>query len=271
MNILIFSCMVLSMNASSKQGGTPFIVINPDTLITQEDGISTLSGLGGELSNIITLEGGHFGAGVIDLSSGETISRSESGRFLMGLPNVITGTCGISLSSIDEFPLDSLVAREEQLWQLLRRAQQNNLEGSQSVIWDIGAERINDWLDSRGLTDTDVYGVQLGWEGAPEFDQNLTTVDDCLELLEITYSHLGAPDVRRAILNPDLGEAIEASIESGSTVYGWISTGEDHRDITLIVLTPRGEKYGLVLLADDLCCAAKADLAFTMLMGAVAD
>jgi len=271
MNILIFSCMVLSMNASSKQSGTPFIVINPDTLVTQTEGSSSLSGAGSQMSRIITLEGGHFGVGIIDLSSGESMSRSESGRFFMGMPNVITGTCGIDLSSTGEFPLDSIVAREETLWQLLRRAQQGGREASQRPFFDIGLGRMNSWLDSKGLVDTEIIGVQLVWEGAPVVEENLTTVDDCLQLLEIVYRNLDVPAVRRIVMNPDLGDAIEASIESGSTVYGWISTGEEHRDITVIVLTPQGEKFGLVVLADNLCCAAKADLAFTQLLESVTD
>jgi hypothetical protein len=270
MSLFLVSMLVLSPVQPEKQGGIP-IVVNPDTLVQEESGTGSLAGLTGELASIIGLEGGHFGVGIVDLESGESISRSEGGRFYIGLPNVITGSCGMDLSASGEFSLETVVGRDVMLWEKLSRAQQGSVEASQRPFFDIGIERIREWLDESGFDETEVYGVQLEWEGAPEVEANLTSVDDCLAMLEIVYANLEVPVARRIVMNPDLGPALESSLGSSSTVYGWISTGVGHRDITLIVFTPDGGRYGLVVLADNLCCPEKADLAFTRLLDAVSD
>ncbi len=271
MSFFLLSMLVLSPVPSGKQGNTPFIVVNPDTLVQEEQSSSSLAGLTGELASIIGLEGGHFGVGIVNLVTGESISRSESGRFYIGLPNVITGTCGIDLSASGEFPLETLVGRDVTLWEKLSRAQQGSVEASQRPFYDLGLDRMRDWLAEQDFNGTEIYGVQLEWEGAPDVDANLTTVNDCLAMLEIVYANLDIPAVRRIVMNPELGRALESVLGSSSTVYGWTSTGVGHRDITLIVFTPAGGKYGLVVLADNLCCPEKADLAFSRLLDAVID
>lgn len=271
MSLLLVSMLVLSPARPDKQGGTPFIVVNPDTLVQQEEASGNLAGISGELSSIVSLEGGHFGVGVVDLVSGESVHRSEGGRFFMGMPNVATGACVIDLSASGVFPMDSLVARIESIEEVLRRAQQGGIDASNRPFHDVGSNLIDSWLVEQGFSDTELNGVQLTWEGAPEVDPNYTTVEDCLGMLRIVYDNMDTPSTRRVTTGPELGSALESSIPAGTTVYGWISTGDSHRDITLILYTPDGGRYGMVVLADELCCPEKADLAFTRLLDAVVD
>jgi hypothetical protein len=271
MSMLLVTILLMSPAQPGKQGGVPFIVVNPDTLAQQESGSGDLSGVQGDLASIISLEGGHFGVGVVDLESGETAARSEAGRFFIGLPNVATAACVIDLASTGEFPMDNLVARIETIEEVLRRAQQGGVDASNRPFHDIGADRIDSWLAQKGFTGTELHGVQLLWEGAPEVDPNYTTVEDCLGMLRVVYENMDTPSTRRITSNPELGAALESEIPPGTTVYGWTSTGDGHRDLTLILYMPDGRRYGMVVLADDLCCSEKADLAFSMLLDAVAD
>jgi hypothetical protein len=271
MSILLVSILLMSPAQPGKQGGVPFIVVNPDTLAQQESGSGDLSGIQGDLASIISLEGGHFGVGVVDLESGESVTRSEGGRFFIGMPNVATAACAIDLASTGEFPMDSLVARIETIEEVLRKAQQGMVDASNRPFHDIGADRIDSWLAQEGYTGTELHGVQLLWAGAPEVEPNYTTVEDCLGMLEAVYGHMDTPSTRRITSNPELGSALDSEIPPGTSVYGWTSTGDSHRDLTLILYMPDGRRYGMVVLADDLCCPEKADLAFTLLLDAVVD
>jgi hypothetical protein len=270
MSLLLVSMLVLSPGPLEKQGGIP-IVANPDTLVQSEESSFDLSSISGELTSIIGLQGGHFGVGIVDLESGQSVSRSEGGRFFIGLPNVITATCAMEFSEEGIFPMDSLVAWRETLEELLRRAQEGGLTASQSPFYDLGHERMLEWLAEKGFDDTEINGVQLTWEGAPEVDPNYTSVEDCLGMLSIVDGYMDVPSTRRITRNPQLGPALESEMPAGATVYGWVSTDDGHRALTLILYLADGRKYGMVVLADELCCPEKADLAFTMLLDAVTD
>lgn len=132
-----------------------------------------------------------------------------------------------------------------------------------------GPEVLNNWLVEEGYTSSFFPGVQLDWEGAPEVAASYTTVNDCLDFMEIVYEALGELPVRRMTSNPPLSTDLELALGDENIVYGWISGRGDTRSINLIVSTPEGEKYGVCVLTNDLCCAAKADLGFTRIWEAL--
>jgi len=257
------SILLAAPGSVVKEGGLPPMLLNPGGVTTETSG-GLPSNLGSVLDQVVALPGATFGVGVIDLKTGERISRNGSRRFYMDTADIVNAAACVSRHNSGAFSLDSLVARDEQLWQVVRRGQQGSREATQSLRYYMGGPEILDsWLVSSGHTSTSFPGVQLDWEGAPDVAASYTTVGDCLDFMEIVYGSLDEQAVRRMSSSPPLSDDLQGVLGTGNVVYGWISDGGETRCINLMISRPDGAKYGIVVLANNLCCAAKADLGFT--------
>ena len=266
---LLISLLISSPGTLLKDGGLPPMLLNPDTVVTQTTG-GLPSDMGNVLDNVASLPGAVFGVGVVDLSSGNRSAKNERRRFYIDTADIVNAAVCVSRHNSGEFPLDSLIARDEQLWQIAKRGQQGSREATQSIIYYMGGvENIENWLSSTSHSTTRFEGVNLDWEGAPEVRPSYTTVSDCLDYIEIVSNNLDTTAVRRMCSNPPLSGELQVALGSSNVVYGWISDSGDTRCINLIVLKPDGSKYGITVLTNDLCCAAKADLGFSMIWDAL--
>ncbi|MCK5787127.1 MAG: hypothetical protein KAH54_11305, partial [Candidatus Sabulitectum sp.] len=235
---ILVSIIMAAPGSALKTGGLPPMLLNPDTVVTATAG-GLPSTLGGVMDNVVALPGAVFGVGVVDLNSGDRISRNERRRFYIDTPDIVNAAVCVVRHNSGEFPLDSLIARNEQLWQIVRRGQQGAREATQSIVFYMGGiEHITDWLSSSGHTSTRFEGVSLDWEGAPDVAASYTTVGDCLDFIEIVSEGLDITAVRRMTTNPPLSGELEITLGSSNVVYGWVS-GRDHtRCINLIVFKP---------------------------------
>ena len=265
---LLISLLISSPGTLQKDGGLPPMLLNPDTVVAQtSDGLP--GDLGNVLDNVTSLPGAVFGVGVVELSSGERITRNERRRFYIDTPDIVAAAYSISRHNSGEFRLDSLVARDMQLWMMLKLGQQGNREKLVASIYHCGDfQPLQEWL-SIEYPNTEFNGVARNWEGAPEFSTNYTNVSDCLDFIEIVSNSLDVAAVRRMSSNPPLSGELEIALGSSNVVYGWISGREDTRCINLIVSKSDGSKYGITVLTNGLCCAAKADLGFSMIWDAL--
>lgn len=268
---LLISLLISSPGNMLKDGGLPPMLLNPDTVVTQTtDGLPT--GIGNVLDNVTSLPGAVFGVGVVDLASGERITRNERRRFYIDAPDILNAAVCVERHNSGEFPLDSLIAWDEQLWQIVKRGQQGARGATQSLVYYIGGkEHIDNWLESSGYSSTTRFnGVyEEDWAGSHDYDPNYTNVSDCLDFIEIVSNSLDVTAVRRMSSNPPLSGELEIALGSSNVVYGWVSGREDTRCINLIVLKPDGARYGITVLTNDLCCPAKADLGFSMIWDAL--
>lgn len=266
---LLMAMIVAAPGSAPKTGGLPPMLLNPDTVVTESsEGLP--SDLGRVMDNVVALPGAVFGLGVVDLETGERITRNSRRRFYMDTPDIVNAAVCVARHNSGEFPLDSLVSRGEQLWQVARRGQQGSREATQSIIFYMGGiEHVDSWLLSSGHTNTRFEGVALDWEGAPEVAASYTNVSDCLDFIELVSDGLVTTAVRRMSTNPPLSGELEVALGTGNVIYGWISGRDGTRCINLIVSRPDGAKYGITVLANDLCCASKADLGFSMIWDAL--
>lgn len=246
----------------------PLILQNPDTLVSPP--ASGLPGAtAGAVSRAAGLEGGVWGLGVIDLRSGERITRNATRSFGLDVPSLPLAACGIELSNTGELPLDSMIARNERFWEKLHWSQQGGRGVCAAVIWSIREERIARWLSERGFSGTAVHGVNLDLPYPQELEGNRITVNDALAFLEIFYSNIDQRNVRRIGDNPPLSQANRETLGVSNTLYGWFDETGSSRHIFLIVRRPSGEDYGIVILTDNLCCPGKADQALSILWDAL--
>lgn len=247
------------------------MLLNPDTVVASSSS-GLPSNLGSVMDNVVNLPGAVFGLGVIDLDSGERLTRNERRRFYMDTPDIVNAAVCVVRHNSGEFPLDSLIARDEQLWQIVKRGQQGARAATQSLVYYIGGmEHIDNWLESSQHSSTTRFdGVyEEGWEDGPDLEPNYTTVADCLDYIEIVAEALDVTSVRRMTSNPPLSGELEAALGSSNTVYGWVSGRGDTRCLNFIISKPNGTRYGITVLTNDLCCPAKADLGFSMIWGAL--
>ncbi len=266
---VLLSLLLAAPGTGVKQGGLPPMLINPDAYSGTSSG-GLPSNLGSVMDQVLALPGATFGLGVVDLNTGERLTRNGTRRFYIDRADIVTAAACVARHNSGEMPLDTLIARDEQLWHIVRRGQQGSREASQSIRFYMGGPEILDqWLTSSGFGSTFFPGVQLDWEGAPDVAASYTTVNDCLDFMEIIFDALGELPVRRMTSSPPLSADLELALGDENIVYGWISDGGDTRSINLIVSTPEGEKYGVCVLTNDLCCAAKADLGFTRIWDAL--
>ena len=265
---LFMSIIMAAPGSALKTGGLPPMLLNPDTVVTETSG-GLPSNLGSVMDNVVNLPGAVFGVGVVDLNSGERLTRNERRRFYMDTPDIVAAAYSVTRHNSGEFRLDSLVARDLQLWMMLREGQQGNREKLVASIYHCGDfPPVQEWLSGEFPT-TEFNGVTRNWEGAPEFSSNYTTVGDCLDFIEIVSDALGTTAVRRMTSSPPLSVELEAALGTGNVIYGWTSGRGDTRCINLIVSRPDGARYGITVLTNDLCCAAKADLGFSLIWNAL--
>ena len=266
---LLMAMIVAAPGSALKTGGLPPMLLNPDTVVT-ESSRGLPSDLGRVMDNVVALPGAVFGVGVVDLETGERITRNARRRFYMDTPDIVNAAVCVARHKSGEFPIDSLVSRGEQIWQVARRGQQGSREATQSIIFYMGGiEHVDSWLLSSGHSNTRFEGVSLDWEGAPEVAASYTNVSDCLDFIEIVSDGLVTTAVRRMTTNPPLSGELEIALGSSNVIYGWISDGGDTRSINLIISRSDGSRYGITVLANDLCCASKADLGFSMIWNAL--
>ena len=268
---LFISLLISSPGTMLKDGGLPPMLLNPDTVVAEtSSGLS--SNLGGIMDNVVALPGAVFGLGVVDLESGERITRNAQRRFYIDKPDIVNAVVCVERHNSGELRLDSLIARNEQLWQVVKRGQQGARAATQSLVYYIGGmEHIDNWLESSGYSSTTKFNgiVEEGWDESYDYEPNYTTVSDCLDFMEIVSEALDVTAVRRMTTNPPLSGELEVALGSSNVVYGWISGREDTRCINLIISKPDGSRYGVTVLSNDLCCPAKADLGFSMIWDAL--
>ncbi|MCK5131052.1 MAG: hypothetical protein KAR40_02745 [Candidatus Sabulitectum sp.] len=265
---LFMSIIMAAPGSALKTGGLPPMLLNPDTVVTETSG-GLPSNLGSVMDNVVNLPGAVFGLGVIDLDSGERLTRNERRRFYMDTPDIVAAAYSVSRHNSGEFRLDSLVRHNTQIWMMFRDGQQGSRERLLAAIIHCGnMEPLQAWL-SAGYPNTEFNGVARDWEGAPESDPNYTNVSDCLDFIEIVSDNLDITAVRRMTSSPPLSVELEALLGTSNVVYGWTSGRGDTRCINLIISRPDGARYGITVLANDLCCAPKADMGFSLIWNAL--
>ncbi len=262
----LFVCLALT---SAPPAGTkqPSIVVNPDTVITAPaEGLDELREAADEA---IRLEGGHFGIAVKDFTTGESFTRTEGGSFDIGSPEIILAACALAFDTQGIVPLDTLSSRNETLSDQVIMMREGDLEACMRVGERLEKERIGTWLTLSGFTSTEYGGVQLLWPGAPAIDPNYSTPGDVMGMLSLIEGRLDESEIRRLVRNPFTRTGLEDLQSGGVPIYGFSSRGEGGRCRAAVIALPGGHRVGLAVLADDLCCEEKADLAFRMLWEAL--
>jgi hypothetical protein len=89
-------------------------------------------------------------------------------------------------------------------------------------------------------------------------------------MLSLIESRLDEAEIRRLVRNPFTRTGLEELQGGSAPIYGFSSRGDDGgRCRAAIIAVPGGNRIGIVVLADDLCCEAKVDLAFSMMWDAL--
>lgn len=270
LSLFLFSFVLAFNSQDTKQGDIPFIVINPDTLVTETTS-TQFAEISSDIEDIIGLEGGNFSVGLIDLATGESVSRSESGSVNLDDPNIFLLAYAVDEEGRAPLALDTLRGRNETLEDQFLSGFRGNTEAALRAMNFLGLENTQIWAENSGFINTDLSSVQLEWEGAPEENPSKSTADDVLEILQILYSNIGDPSVRRIMRNPSVDSEFYEALGTGTILYGLVDTGSDHKTYAIIAITAEGRELGLVVLADDLCCEGKGDLAFRMLCEAASE
>lgn len=253
---------------ASKQGDAPSILMNPDTLITASSG--DIDDLRDAAREVLGLEGGHFAVAVKDFESGESFVETEGGLFDMGSPDLIIASCAIDQDRAGIVSLDTLSSRGETVADQIIMAREGDLEALNRVTGRVLHQDIVSWLEREGFSSTTYSGIQLYWPGAPEIDPNISSPTDCMGMLSIIESRLDEAEIRRLVRNPFTRTGLEELQGGSATIYGLCSRGEDGGRVRAAVVSlPGDHRIGIVVLADQLCCEAKADLAFRMMWEAL--
>ena len=175
----------------------------------------------------------------------------------------------VELMKSGDLPPDSSFGRSSTIQNEFWWAFQRDKESAARLMWAIGLESLSAWALDRGLSDTELHDVQLEWEGAPETAPSMTSLADLTDALKIIASGMDIPAVREIMADPDLGEGQAAAVGEGWDLYGWVDAGTDHKTFMLIAESDGGERLGLILLCEGLCCEEKADLALLLMWQAV--
>jgi hypothetical protein len=127
-----------------------------------------------------------------------------------------------------------------------------------------GGSTAGDWLEAEGL----------GRSAIAADGSLISTPSDVMAMLEMIDGSLGMPDVREALGDPLQGSSFETGADStGIRLYGFrtVREGPPGAGCTAVIAAmPGGRRVGIVLMADNLCCAAKVDLAFLVLLQSLA-
>jgi hypothetical protein len=253
------------LTSVSLPGQLPLIVQNPDTL----DMDGSWSGGPISLAAVDGLEGARFGAAVINLRTGSMLASTGQGVYPLDDPDPILLAFAVELMKSGDLPPDSSFGRSSTIQNEFWWAFQRDKESAARLMWAIGLESLSAWAADRGLSDTELHDVQLEWEGAPVTAPSMTSLADLTDALKIIASGMDIPAVREIMADPDLGEGQAATVGEGWDLYGWVDVGTDHKTFMLIAESDGGERLGLILMSDDLCCEEKADLALLLMWQAV--
>ncbi|NLP06381.1 hypothetical protein GX411_10590 [Candidatus Fermentibacteria bacterium] len=266
---LAMSAAVLAAGShgSAKEGTTPSILVNPDTVITAAT--VDLDRLEDAAEAAIAMGGGHFGIAVRDFSTGRGFVKTEGGTFDIGSPELILAAMAIDLDAAGTVPLDTLSSRHETLADQVIMAREGDLEATMRIGERMDDAGIAEWLSRKGLSSTTYSGTQLLWPGAPAIDPNISTPADCMELLAIVEGRLDDPDVRRLARNPFTRTPLEDLQTGSAPIYGFSSRGEGGRCRAAVVALSAGRTIGIVVLADQLSNPDLADMAFRMVWEAL--
>ena len=230
---------------------------------------SSEAGLPGDLGDILdgisSQYGGYWGIGVMELNTGESETVNGNLQFHMESPHLPITACGIEMSNAGVLLLDSLIARNEHFWEKLHWSQQGGRGTCQNVLYTMGEQRVNDWIEQEGYTGTVVNGVQFFFPDCPQVNPNYITVRDGLEYLKIIYDNLSRPYVANLGANPPLSNHNRETLKFGSDIYGWIDDTGEWRHLFIIVDRPQGSDFGIVVLAEDIDDPADVDQGFRML------
>lgn len=245
-------------------------IVGPCTL-TASSSASLSEALNEAFEEVLQLSEATWGLGIVDLTTGKTITRNGDRQFQMESPHLPVAVCGIELSNNGEMSLDSLIGRNELFWEKLHWAQQGGRGACQAVIWSIQKSRLNEWIAQGGYTGTVINGVQLIYPDCPSVDPNYITVENGLKYLQIVYDNLEQSSVRSIGENPPLSDALRETLGLNNTVYGWIDETEDWKHLFIIADHQINTDFGIVILTEDLSSPEIADQAFGILFEPLSD
>ena len=265
---IVLSILTAAPGTSPKQGDAPSILMNPDTLISAPSG--GIDDLRDAAREVLELEGGHFAVAVKDFETGDSFIETEGGLFDMGSPELIIASCAIDLDRAGVVSLDTLSSRGETVADQIIMAREGSQEALMRVTNRVRPQSIVSWLAQEGFSSTTYGGIQFFWPGAPAVDPNMSSPSDCMGMLSVIESRLDEAEIRRLVRNPFTRTELEELQGGSATIYGFCSRGsEGGRLRAAVVSLPGDHRIGIVVLADQLCCEAKADLAFRMMWEAL--
>ncbi|NOQ21308.1 MAG: hypothetical protein GQ565_01485 [Candidatus Aegiribacteria sp.] len=227
--------------------------------------------LGDILDGISGQYGGFWGIGVIELNTGASETLDGNRRFQMESPHLPMTACGIEMSNEGVLPLDSLIARNEQFWEKLHWSQQGGRGTCQAVLYTMGEQRVNDWIEQGFFTGTVVNGVQFVYPDCPQVNPNYITARDALEFLKIIYDNLNRPNVANIGANPPLSDHNRETLGLGNDIYGWIDDTGEWRYLFIIIVRPLASDLGVVVMAEGIDDPADTDQGFRMLYEALTE
>ncbi|MCD4775085.1 MAG: hypothetical protein K8S15_03425 [Candidatus Aegiribacteria sp.] len=214
---------------------------------------------------------GHWGIGVMELNTEESETVDGNRQFQIESPLLPMTSYGIEMSNNGVLSLDSLIARNEQLWEKLHWSQQGGRGTCQAVLYVMGKQRINDWIEQKDFSGTVVNGVQLFFPDCPQVDPNYITAIDGLGFLKIIYDNLEKPYVANLGTNPPLSDHIRETLGLWNNIYGWIDDTEDWRHLFIIVDRPLDSDLGIVVLAEGIEDPQDVDSVFRIIYEALTD
>jgi hypothetical protein len=249
------------------------VLAQPSIFSDEGDYPSTdLTQLQPALQGISALDGGSFGVMAVDLATGETVGVGTDREYDIGNPDMFAIPCALDRVAGGEQSLDYQVSPDRNFEDILIVAGTGNDEYTSKVFSVIGRDVISSWLSSEGLSDSEVNGVFLDWEGAPVPLPNTSTPADCAQIVLKMNEMLSSSVARRVLADPlDGAPVMEGYGDSFSAVYGVSSVDAAGSSRGLVLVYPDGRRVGLVLLADQLCCESRPDLALRMALDALAE
>ncbi len=230
-----------------------------------------LSPLRSKLAGVTALDGGDFGVLAMDMVSEETVS-SGGGDFDIGNPDIFLLPMALERVREGELSLDYLIGPSRSLEDVLIVAGTGNDEFMMKLFSILEPEQIGSWMAAAGLSGSEVSGVFLEWEDAPVPLPNESTLEDCALVLPKMDGLLSSSIARRVLVDPLNGNPVmEGYDDDFLAVYGISSVDAAGSSRCMIVVYPDGRRVGLALLADQLCCEERADVALRMALDALAE
>jgi hypothetical protein len=200
------------------------------------------------------LQGGRFGAEVIDLDSGEILYSTGEGSYPLASSRFLLLAFAADVALGSGMPVSQLVMGGS---------------ASEGVLVGSLSDPVGTWRSSPLSRYSDDYGAWLDgkniamspfYSGAVE-----VSTGTVLELLRLIHDGIDDDVLSATASDPDMGSGHAAEVAAGWKLYGWVDSGEGRKSFILVVRSPQGRNLGLILLSDELCCQEKADLAMMLL------